>query len=436
MASEQMPRDSDGGPCFGSLHSAEKTTETSVQGNCKHATKIPVGEQSQVGESMVQDQENLTNEEEQKPPTLECDDTARPFQKAFTDMCFCAKTDNISSPFQAYAYNLPNASEQIRTDSGLTAVQRGPGDRLMVTTAANVTTNALLPAMAFNSPLMTEDESSPAVYSVAPISSKTQVISVADHPSQSASVEVINREDQEDCNSNDSNCDNWSYISASTRVDLRKTAGGHSTVPAQQICMPVPESGMPEPASESSFGHKVKHATMTGISEQKVETPSHSLRTEPIAVARTCHEGVRARMCAPSEVFMSQTASKSETAIGENLIDMAASKLPLPKVESLAIEPAATLECHGSPPGPDAVVDPLDSSSSELIEMVCATVNSKWPILARYFSLSEECVAGIKEQDAGAEGRCWVLLLRLSHKSVMWKALYDVLLKKVSIFSV
>ena len=261
-----------------------------------------------------------------------------------------------------------------------------------------------------NSLLVTDDESQNSVSSIARMPSKPKSISVTDHPSQVASSETIciNHDEQEENNLSGSDDDRWSFKSESTVAGQRKTVGGLSTLPSQQMVVPVHSSSNPESSkqsvSESSIRHDgVEHTstTSTSTSAHEVKLPSAHLPDSATAATTSGHLG-----------------------------DMAVAKLPSPSSDWLCH--AASINLSGSPPGPDAVVDPLDSSSSELIEVVCATVNSKWPILARYFSLPEECVADIKEQDAGAEGKCRAVLTHLSKKGLTWKALYDVLLKKVS----
>ena len=353
------------------------------------------------------------------------DAAAKPLQTAITHTAFGARGDNTKHPFQACGMLSPHVLA--KTLSGLADVQRGPADRAIPTTALqNPTTTTCPPCTQFKSPVIIDDDYGAAghgaVYTFAGTPSKTQVINVSDHPSQSASVEDGNL--AKECHSDESDCDNWSYISGSTRVSQKKTGGRSFEMPPHRLVMPAPHSGNPEPVSETSLKHGVECTTTSSVLEPKMKTPSLGLPPAPSTVA-TNSKGGR-HDYASTAVFTPHSVPKPAlSAISKQVTTVAVNKP--------SSEPAATLEYYNSPPRPDSVIDPLDSSSRELIEMVCSTVNSKWPILARYLCLPEDSIASIKEQDTEAEGRCWVLLLRLCNKGITWKALYDVLLSMVSV---
>ena len=317
-------------------------------------------------------------------------------------------------------------------------VQRMPADRMTPTTTRLCpTVTAFLPQPTAKSPVITDEESGGvsqrAVYSMAGASAKTKVISVADHPSQIASVEVGDL--AEECNLDESDCDNESFISGSTQVGQKKTVAKSSELTANQL-LQAPNGTKRKPALENSL-ELGGTATSIPFHEQKLESPKHSPLDpqEPSTAPMPCSEGM-VYNCAVTQKFKAQSTptetvlTEAVSAGGKEVSASAETQTP-PPPQSDCAEPKALLEYNSCPPRPCAVIDPLDSNSRELVEMVCSTVNSKWPILARYFCLSEEGIASIKEQDCEAEGRCWVLLLRLCSERITWGELHDMLLNKV-----
>ena len=297
-------------------------------------------------------------------------------------------------------------------------VERRPADETrLVAAPLNPSSAPLLPNCTCHSPFVTDEET---VYTT-PMPSKTKVIGVSDHPSQSASVEPSNLQKWD---LTDSDCDSRSFVSASTHVSQKRTESKASKVSA--LSVPTHDT-----TAESVLENALEYnaSTRNCLFKQKMKSPGHSLRPQPTPAATTSSEGMYNR--AITAEFKTQSAPKPAlSATNKQVTVPAVTAAPLP--QTVRPEPAVLLEYSSSPPRPGSVIDPLDSGSRELVEMVCSTVNSKWPILARYFCLPEDSIASIKEQDSKAEGRCWVLLLRLRNEGVTWEALYDVLLNRVS----
>lgn len=330
--------------------------------------------------------------------------------------------DDESGGGQHVVYAVAGASA--KTISVRNDVHRMPADRMTPTTTRLCPTmTALPPQPTGKSPVITDEESGvvSVVYTVAGPSANTKVISVADHPSQSASVEVGNL--AEECNVDESDYDNESFISGSTQLSQKKTTTTYS--------LQAPNSTKRKPSLENSLEFGAT-ATSLPFHGQKLKSLSHSpLHPQESSTVAIPHSEGMVYNCDIRPKFKAQsTPTKAVSAVGKQVSPTAVTQTPAPPQYDCT-EPKALLECNSCPPMPCAVIDPLDSNSRELVEMVCFTVNSKWPILARYFCLSEEGIASIKEQDCEAEGRCWVLLRRLYTEGITWKELHDMLLNKV-----
>ena len=346
-------------------------------------------------------------------------------------VCVCVFTVHFNHFLQACRILPPQFTTD--THSVRNDVQRTPADRMIPTTTQLCPTmTALLPQATGKSPVITDEESGVvaqhAVYTMAGGFAKTKVINVADHPSQSASVEVGNF--AEECNLDESDCDNVSFISGSSQVVPKKTATKSSELTADQL-LQAPNGTKRKPDLENLLELSAT-AKSNRFHEQKLKSASRNPLDpqEPSTLAMPCSEGIMYN-CAVTQKFKAQSAPTEAVSAGGKQESATAVTQSPPPPRSDCTEPKALLEYSSCPPRPCAVIDPLDSNSRELVEMVCFTVNSKWPILARYFCLSEEGIASIKKQDCEAEGRCWVLLLRLYSERITWRELHDMLLNKV-----